>query len=435
MNPASTAVQLFEERSMTLGSLRTTDRFLCRATRLGKACVLVAGLAGCFAAAAAPAAKAPPLPHYAVIHHFRHGEGASPSSGLVQDKHGNLYGVNSSSSQGDWHTWFQRGCGLIYRITPDGTESTVFDFSNQNATRGCFLGGVSLLLEDGALYGGAGGGKYGFGVIWRLNFNGHYQVLHHFGLDEVWGTSGLIRGADGALYGTSETGGQNRGPNGETYGGVFRLGTDGKFTVLYNFRQGDPLGVRPHHGLTMGPDGLLYGTADDGAGSGTVFRVEASGQLSLIHTFHYNEGLWVSGLSLGQDGKLYGSAYEGGDFGMGTVWRVSTEGQFELLHSFNGHDGYGPNTPPVQAPDGTWYGTTLGNASLPFVANSTLYRVRFDGREPTVLHRFAKKENDGRGPVGRLLTGKDGGIYGATSGTVTDRYRGLGTGTVYRHAP
>lgn len=419
---------------MTQGSLRTTDRFLCRATRMGKACVLVASLLGCFAASAAPVANAPPLPDYAVIHRFRHGEGATPSSGLVQDKHGNLYGANLSSSQGDWHAIHQRGCGLIYRISPDGKENTVFDFSDQKAARGCLVSG-DLLLEDGALYGGAGGGKYGLGVIWRLSFNGHYQVLHHFRPEETWGTSGLIRGADGALYGTSSGGGKNRGPNGEDYGGVFRLGTDGQFTVLYNFRQNDPLGVRPSHGLTKGPDGLLYGTAEDGAGSGTVFRVEASGQLTLIHTFHYNEGLWLSGLSLGQDGKLYGAAFEGGDFGMGTVWRVSTDGQFQLLHSFKGYDGFGPTDPPVQAPDGTWYGLTLGDDTAPYTANSTLYRTRFDGSEPALLHIFGKKENDGLDPRNRLLIGRDGGVYGVSQGTVTERYRGIGTGTVFRHAP
>jgi uncharacterized repeat protein (TIGR03803 family) len=402
------------------------------ASRVIRVCLLGLAVAASFGVSAALTAKPPAPPDYAVIHRFGHGEGWAPHVGLVQDKHGNLYGA-TRNSRGDWHAINQQGCGLIYRIAPDGTESTVFDFSNQKAMRGC---GISeLLLLDGALYGGAGGGKYGYGVLWRLSFNGHYQVLHHFTQDEPWGTSGLVTGTDGALYGSSSSGGTSRGPNGETYGTVFRLGTDGVLSVLYNFRHDDPLGVRPRNALTLGPDGLLYGTADDGAGSGTVFRVEANGQLTLVHTFHYDEGLWVSGLTLGKDGKLYGAAFEGGDFGMGTLWRVSTDGQFELLHSFNGHDGWGPNTPPTQAPDGTWYGTTLGDPSAPFTANSTLYRARLDGSQAAVMHAFAKKENDGRSPWGRLLVGRDGGIYGVTMGTITDKYQGVGTGTVFRQAP
>jgi uncharacterized repeat protein (TIGR03803 family) len=205
--------------------------------------------------------------------------------------------------------------------------------------------------------------------------------------------------------------------------------------VVYNFHQADPLGVRPSQGLTLGPDGLLYGTAEDGAGSGTVFRIEASGQLSLIHTFHYNEGLWHSGMTLGQDGWLYGTGFEGGAYGVGTLWRVATDGRFELLHSFNGVDGHNPNAPPVQGPDGTWYGTTNGNPSAPGAANSTLYSARFDGSKPTVLHVFGVQENDAFGPVGRLLIGHDGGVYGATQGYVTDRFQGQGTGTVFRQAP
>jgi uncharacterized repeat protein (TIGR03803 family) len=140
-------------------------------------------------------------------------------------------------------------------------------------------------------------------------------------------------------------------------------------------------------------------------------------------------------MTLGQDGWLYGAAFEGGDFGMGTLWRVSTAGKFQLLHSFNGRDGFGPNDPPVQASDGTWYGTTLGDPSAPFVANSSLYRARFDGSEPAVLHVFAEEENDGRSPRGRLLIGRDGGVYGVTQGTITDKFQGTGLGTIFRQSP
>jgi uncharacterized repeat protein (TIGR03803 family) len=270
------------EHTMIQASTRIATSRQCWKARVIAACWLASGLlVANLAVSATPAAKALPLQAYSMIHRFAHGEGWGPSSNLVQDKHGNLFGANRSSSQGFWFAPYQRGCGLIYRIAPDGTESTAHDFSDQKATRGCYVGG-ELLLEQGAMYGAAGGGKYGFGVVWRLSFNGHYQVLHHFVQDEAEGTSGVIRGPDGALYGTSAHGGKNHGPNGETYGTVFRLDAEGGLTVVYNFHQADPLGARPSRGLTLGADGLLYGTADDGAGSGTVFRVEASGQLSLV---------------------------------------------------------------------------------------------------------------------------------------------------------
>jgi uncharacterized repeat protein (TIGR03803 family) len=375
-----------------------------------------------------------PLHRYAVIHRFALGEGWTPDSALVQDKYGNLYGINRNSSQGKWYVGRNRGCGLIFRIAPDGTESTLHDFTDQKALRGCRIGG-DLLLDTGALYGTSGGGKYGWGTIWRLSLHGKYQVLHHFIQDEAEGGSALVRGADGALYGTSATGGKNRGPNGETYGTVYRLAQDGQFTVLYNFRETDPMGVRPHHGLTLGADGLLYGTADDGQGSGTVFRVEADGHLTLIHTFHHDEGLWQRGLSLGQDGWLYGASFEGGAYGLGSVWRVASDRRFEMLHSFNGQDGSYPMAPPVQAPDGRWYGTTYGDVTAPYPAKSTLYRAEFDGSQPTVLHVFSVEQNDGKRSWSRLLVGHDGGIYGTTPNTVKADGTGPDTGTVFRQGP
>jgi uncharacterized repeat protein (TIGR03803 family) len=345
-----------------------------------------------------------------------------------------LYGVNYSSPQGTWYFKGVRGCGLIFRIVPDGTESTFFDFTDHKAVRGCRIGN-DLLLDGDAFYGTSAGGQYGWGTIWRLSLQGKYQVLHHFIQDEAEGGSALVRGADGALYGTSSSGGKNRGPNGETYGTVFRLGQDGQLTVLYNFHQADPMGVRPGNGLTLGADGLLYGTADDGMGSGTVFRVEADGLLTLVHTFHYNEGLWQSALSLGQDGWLYGTSFEGGDYGLGSVWRVAPDGRFEMLYSFNGQDGSYPQAPPVQAPDGRWYGTTYGDATAPYAARSTLYRAQFDGSQPTVLHVFGTEQNDGKHPWSRLLVGRDGGVYGTTPNTVKAEGTGPDTGTVFRQGP
>lgn len=372
---------------------------------------------------------------YAVIHRFAAGEGWAPGGALVQDKNGNLYGINQCSSQGFWFFKQVRGCGLVFRIAPDGTESTLHDFSDQKAVHGCRA--VSdMLLEDNVLYGTtASGGKYGNGTIWRMSLQGQHQVLHHFRLEEGNGLSVLVRGTDGALYGTAGGGGKNRGPNGETYGTVFRLGADGQLTVLYNFRQSDPLGVRPSKGLTLGADGLLYGTAEDGAGSGTVFRVESDGRLTLVHTFHYDEGLWQSGLSLGQDGWLYGASFEGGGYGLGSVWRVATDGRFEMMHSFNGNDGAYPQAPPVQAPDGRWYGTTRGDRTAPYPANSTLYRAQFDGSESSVLHTFSVEQNDGESPSSRLLVGRDGAIYGTTTTTVKAEGTGPRTGTVFRQGP
>lgn len=364
---------------------------------------------------------------YAVIHRFAHGEGWAPAGGLVQDKWGNLYGVNRDSSQGLWHNQLHRGCGVIYRIAPDGTESTVHDFSDHNVSRGCRPLG-ELLLEDGWLYGVTfAGGKYGYGTAFRVNFQGRHQVLHHFsGADGEQPSAALVRGSDGALYGTTLIGGSFG------WGTVYKIAADGTFTSLYSFWDGDPLGAKPNSEMVLGPDGALYGTANWGRNrKGTVFRVTADGQMSLIHSFTGLDGDLPSGLTLGQDGWLYGAALAGGAYGVGTLYRLTTDGRFETLHSFNGQDGDGPRDRPVQSADGTWYGTTIGTAP----SRSTLYRARFDGSDPTILHVFYLDSHDGGSPVGPLLVGRDGGLYGATSSGGNEKLGGFGTGTVYRQGP
>src|SRR5262249_37969109 len=84
-------------------------------------------------------------------------------------------------------------------------------------------------------------------------------VLYNFGASaDIVSVTGLIFGADGALYGTTDTGGTSG------LGVVFKLtpssaaGGSWTETTLYNFGGSD--GSFPNKGLTFGTDGALYGT-------------------------------------------------------------------------------------------------------------------------------------------------------------------------------
>jgi uncharacterized repeat protein (TIGR03803 family) len=94
--------------------------------------------------------------------------------------------------------------------------------------------------------------------------------------------AGLIRDKAGNLYGTTPQGGD---PHGDHAGGtVFKLAPDGTETVLYAFGQHPHDGRYPYAGLLKGADGELYGTASNGGaerhycaanhGCGTVFRIK-----------------------------------------------------------------------------------------------------------------------------------------------------------------
>jgi len=143
-------------------------------------------------------------------------------------------------------------------------------------------------------------------------------------------TGGLAADTTGALYGTTENGGDQRG------GTVFKLtpGTAGVWneTILHNFGgAGD--GNQPMAGLVIGPAGSLYGTTYVGGLNlfccGTVFRLRppttAGGRWSeTMYNLTYTDGVFPYLGSLAQDkaGRLYGTASAGGSRQAGTVFEV-----------------------------------------------------------------------------------------------------------------
>jgi len=132
--------------------------------------------------------------------------------------------------------------------------------------------------------------------------------------------AGLVRDEQGNLYGTTAGGGINGGLGGGTagLGTVFKLDTTtGEETVLYAFTGGGDGGV-PEAALVRDARGNLYGTTQYGGASenGTVFKVDRSGQETVLHSFTggadgaYPEGVLV----LDAQGNVYGTASGGRRF-------------------------------------------------------------------------------------------------------------------------
>ncbi len=253
-----------------------------------------------------------------------------------------------------------------------------------------------------------------------------YQVLHTFtgGSDGDDANAGLARAADGALFGTTRYGGGC-----ENFdlgcGVVFRIGTDGKESVLYAFK-GENDGAGPN-GVIISYDGSLYGTT-----GGTVFRLSRTGKLRTLHTFTYDrskkDGLGAM-MPLVQDakGNLYGTTIFGGgggcpthagSQGCGVVFTVSPKGKFAVLHRFSGWaDGAFPNG-LVRGSDGSLYGTTQwgGNLTACDKGCGTVFRLsrQAGGRwKKTVVHSFGSWPDAGYPEAGVILD-SDGNIYGTT---------------------
>jgi len=254
-------------------------------------------------------------------------------------------------------------------------------------------------------------------------------TVHAFtGTDGREPYAGLILGADGNFYGTT-----SRGGTGVTNpaGTVFKMTTDGTVTTLYTF-DFQLTGDTPHAGVVRDGDGKLYGTTrGTGAYNGNVFRV--GGGFLDLHAF---SGFFggadgahpEAGVVIGPDGKLYGTTYNGGASNIGTVFRVGTDGTgYAVVHSFTGFADPKTDLTPigglVNGGDGNLYGTTAGNNGA---SKGSVYRITTAG-VVTTIHRF--DGTDGNSPSGDLFRASDGKLYGTTSLGGANN-----AGTIYRIA-
>jgi len=270
-------------------------------------------------------------------------------------------------------------------------------------------------------------------------------VLHSFAGHPGDGANpeaGLVRDAQGNLYGTTLTGGSGGPELCSGVGGcgtVFKLDTTSKETVLYSFT-GVPDGEEPDAGLVRDAQGNLYGTTYNGGASnlGTVFELDTTGKETVLHSFTGTGGDGsepYGGLVLDAQGNLYGTTSFGGASGDGTVFELDTAGKETVLYSFTGTGGDGAYPSGlVRDAQGNLYGTTYGGGASGF---GTVFKLDTAGKE-TVLYSFTGTGGDGAYPSGlvRLVRDAQGNLYGTT-------YEGgdlacdapYGCGTVFKLTP
>jgi uncharacterized repeat protein (TIGR03803 family) len=195
--------------------------------------------------------------------------------------------------------------------------------------------------------------------VFKVNKDGSgFQELHAFG--GYQGPAGLVEASDGMLYGAT--------PGGGNYdaGIVFRLRKDGTGAVkLHDFNRADSAnGASPYGELIQASDGALYGTTRTGGVSptyGIIFRIDTNGFQKVYDFDGQDGGAPMSGLIERSDGALYGTTSTGGAHFYGTAFQVNKDGTgFLTLHSFGRSDGSGPSAQLVQGSRGALYGTTYG---------------------------------------------------------------------------
>lgn len=345
--------------------------------------------------------------HETVLHSFTGAaDGGHPNAGLILDAKGNLYGtaVNSGAGFG----------GVVFRMDPMGNETVLHSFSGEDGVEpyGGLIGDGAGNLYGTTFYGGASGN----GVVYKLDAQGKQTVLYNFtgGADGGEPQAGVIRDAEGNLYGTTLFGGTGDCPSG--CGVVYKLDATGQESVLHSFTGGaDGANGYADPGLIRDAEGNFYGATSNGGGpasAGVVFELDPTGQESVLYTFPGgSDGANPhSGVTRDGKGNLYGTTYSGGPANAGVVYQVDATGHETLLYRFTGGaDGKNPNAAVIRDSAGNLYGTTVYGG----IGYGVLYQVNAAGNE-TVLHAFTGG-SDGAYPYAGVIRDSEGNLYGTAS--------------------
>lgn len=217
------------------------------------------------------------------------------------------------------------------------------------------------------------------------------------------------------------------------------------FNTLYRFAGGTD-GAQPYGRVAIGPDGAVYGTTESGgvtncgggSGCGTVFRLSPVPTApksavtpwieTVLHRFNYNDGDAPQGaLTFGQLGDIYGTTGFGGNKGWGTIYKLVPSGgswtETVLYSVQNNGDGQNPYGGVVFDPLGHLYGTFSSGGPH---GSGAIYQLSPSGQSWTeqTVYGFTGG-SDGGFPLGEVTLDRSGNLYGGT-------YSG---GTVFKLTP
>jgi uncharacterized repeat protein (TIGR03803 family) len=372
---------------------------------------------------------------FKILYSFEGGsDGRMPTFGpLAADPAGNLYGTTLYGGASN--------LGTVFKLAPDGTETVLHSFTSGRDGSSPIAGLVAD--KAGNFYGVTWyGGAANLGAVYEIAPDGTKTEVYSFkgGADGMWPNAKLAIDANGNLFGTtSYGGGSTKCENG--CGTVFRIGPDGRETVIHAFANGSD-GAFPTAEVIFDKAGNLYSTTVSGGiyagrnrGSGTVFKIAADGTETILHVFrNRKEGYAPQGALLADaDGNLYGTTSQADPIlpnkcpyrvGCGSLFKLAPDGTFTVLHLFRGgSDGSRPRGRLMFDAAGNLIGTTsAGGSKQCGYGCGTVFRLAPDG-SLAILHAFKAKE----GPAGDLFAASDGTFYGISSSSDPSH-----DGTVFR---
>ena len=375
----------------------------------------VAAVAAILIAAFAGSAEARGLK---TLHVFRGGKnGSNPISGLVADGQGNFYGTTTTGGIGNCNGG--HGCGIVFKIGADARESLVYAFKGKKDGASPF--GDLTIGPDGSIYGTtqSGGASCGCGTVYKIRPDGTEKTLYQFqgGADGITPEAGVTLDGDGNIYGTTQQGGSGSCQGG--CGTVFKLTPTGTKTIVHDFSS-DADGELPTGGLVFDSSGNLFGTTQFGGthcgfnNCGTLFKITPGGVKSTVHDFGADaeDGARpFGGLIIDGTGTLWGTTLEGGDHIRGTLYKVPPQGQVTIVWAFGMFpDGAYPGNGVIEDGAGNLYGTLPTDGSE---GPGMLFRYSIADQTETIVYAFPGFPG-GRSPTGTVAFDTLGNIYGTT---------------------
>jgi uncharacterized repeat protein (TIGR03803 family) len=362
-----------------------------------------------------------------ILHVFDAAPAENPMTMLIEDQQHNLYGTTFYDSS--------YSAGSVYELSPgSGGEWEYRVLHVFKKAEGCYPDGKLLMDAAGTLYGTTyDGGAHNCGTVYRLKraSDGSWMenTLHDFNQrDGCLSQGGLAMDKQGNLYGGTLKGGSHQ--SGVAFKVAHTSNDQWRYHLLHEFDQSE---ANPDTGFIFDAAGNLYG----GDQTGIFVLSQKNGRWAERTAYAFQketDGYAPSGdLFFDSQGNLYGTNGLGGQDNRGTVFELSPDSRggwtSTVLHSFSrGHDGHYPLGGVIVGPDGDVYGTTSTGGQH---GAGTVFRLApgADGWTETLLHSFAGRR-DGGGPMAGVLLGHSGKLYGtAYSGGAH------GVGVVFELAP
>jgi uncharacterized repeat protein (TIGR03803 family) len=395
---------------------------------------------------------------FTVLHSFTYQpDGAFPNS-LIRDQQGNLYGTTRAGGAFECVPSLHLRCGTVFKMDSAGKETVLHTFAGGNDG----AGPQAALVRDasGNLYGTTlGGNNISNSTVFKIAPNGKETVLHVFtgqSTPVCCQDSPVALDAEGNVYGMSPYVGDLNCGRELGCGTLYRVTRSGKFTLIHTFKGTD--GAQPEGGLVRDANGNLYGAALIGGdinnnacpvtnndrrtpfGCGTIFKLDAKGKFTVLHTFkQHADGSIPVGLIQDATGNLYGEATYGGDltcyapYGCGTIFKIDAAGKFSVLFTFSSANTRNPGFTGHLARDskGNLYGAKKYDGSN---ADGFLFKLDPRGNLTNLFDFPTEHSAEGFLPNDFVL-GSKGDFYGSmlVGGhiEICDPKNSGGCGTVY----